>query len=239
MQPIFITGIGTDIGKTVVAAVLTEALQAGYWKPVQAGYGQGTDSEWIKGTITNPASRIYPEVYKLSLAASPHKAAREEGVDIRLDEISWQYRKLYTAHYHLPEVMPGQPAIPHHGAGPEEFLIIEGAGGLMVPLNDREFVLDLIKELDATVILVSRNYLGSINHSLLTASVCKMHGLRVAGWIFNDDQYPSYEEEIVNWSGIPAIASLPYRKDPGKEFVLEQAIRIRAAALEAIRAVNG
>lgn len=224
MQPIFITGIGTDIGKTVAAAILTEALRAGYWKPVQAGFEGGTDSEWVKAVLSNPVSRIYPEVYKLALPASPHKAAREEGLDIRLDEISWQYRKLYTAHL---------------AAGGEEFLIIEGAGGLMVPLNDREFVLDLIKELDATVILVSRNYLGSINHSLLTASVCKAHGLRVAGWIFNDDRFPQYEAEIVDWSGIPSIASLPYRNDPGKEFVLEQATKIRKAVLEAIKTING
>ena len=96
----------------------------------------------------------------------------------------------------------------------------------MVPLNEKEFVLDLVKKLDAEVILVSRNYLGSINHSLLTAAVCKTHGLRVAGWIFND-QYLDYEEEIVRWTGIPALASIPRAERPDKGFVRMQAERIR------------
>jgi hypothetical protein len=92
-------------------------------------------------------------------------------------------------------------------------LVIEGAGGLFVPLNDRQFIIDLIQKLDATVLLVSRNYLGSINHSLLTAAACRRQDLRVAGWIFND-QYMRYEQEIAQWTGIPAIASIPFRADP-------------------------
>ena len=87
-------------------------------------------------------------------------------------------------------------------------LVIEGAGGLMVPLNETEFVIDLVKILDARLLLVSRNYLGSINHSLMTAAICRQHGLDVAGWIFND-QYMNYEQEIVQWSGYPALFSVP------------------------------
>src|SRR5258708_26290304 len=171
MKPIFITGIGTDVGKTVVAAIVTEALQAAYWKPVQAGFKEGTDSEWVAERITHPHGRILAETYRLSLPASPHIAARQEGVQVSLDEISRHYqeisRELQTTNF-------GQTPSP-------PFLVIEGAGGLLAPRTEHAFVLDLIKKLDATVILVSRNYLGSINHSLLTASVYTAHRLTPVG----------------------------------------------------------
>jgi dethiobiotin synthetase len=222
MQPLFITGIGTGIGKTLVAAIITEALGAAYWKPVQAGFDEGTDTDWVEQRISRPDGRIFPEAYKLILPASPHIAAREEGVIISLDRIADQFHAIRSA--------PG-PA----GPAPAPFLVIEGAGGLLVPLNDTQFVLDLAQKLDAIVLLVSRNYLGSINHSLLTAAACRAQGLRVAGWIFND-QYLHYEQEIAQWSGIPAIASIPFRADPDKEFVQEQAERIRPGLLAALHA---
>ncbi len=212
MQPIFITGIGTGIGKTLVSAVVTEALGASYWKPVQAGVEDGTDAAWVGERISNPSGRLYPETYKLSLAASPHIAARQEGVVIDLNRIIRQL-----------ETIQSRP------------LVIEGAGGLFVPLNDRQFIIDLIQQLDATVLLVSRNYLGSINHSLLTAAACRRQGLRVAGWIFND-QYMRYEQEIAQWSGIPAIASIPFQDDVSSDFVREQAVRIRPALQAALQA---
>jgi len=203
MRPIFITGIGTDVGKTVTAAVVTEALGAAYWKPVQAGFDQGTDTEWVAARISG--SRLAPEAYKLRLPASPHIAARAEGVVISLEKI--------------------RAAMPQ-----ERPLVIEGAGGLMVPLNESEFIIDLIKNLNARVLLVSRNYLGSINHSLLTAAVCKAHGLDVAGWIFNGE--PSgYERDIVGWSGLRWHFSIPWTENPDKNFVQEQAGRIRMGLL--------
>ncbi len=209
--PIFITGIGTGVGKTVVSAIVTEALNAAYWKPVQAGADDGTDALTVKDLLTSQQTIIHPEVYRLQLPASPHIAAREEGVTINLDAICEACRQL--------SVDRKQP------------LVIEGAGGLLVPLNDREFVLDLVKKLGATVILVSRNYLGSINHSLLTAAVCKAHQVNVAGWIFND-QYLHYEEEIAAWSGYPRIASLPLATPVNKSFVVAQANRMREALQE-------
>ncbi len=211
MQPIFITGIGTGIGKSLVSAVVMEALGASYWKPVQAGFADGTDAGWVGERISDPRGRLYPETYKLSLPASPHIAARQEGVVIDLDRIVRQL-----------ETIQSRP------------LVIEGAGGLFVPLNDRQFIIDLIQKLDATVLLVSRNYLGSINHSLLTAAACRSHGLRVAGWIFND-QYMRYEQEIAEWSGIPAIASIPFSEDVSRDFVREQAVRIRPALQTALK----
>jgi dethiobiotin synthetase len=212
MHPIFITGIGTGIGKTLVAAVVTEALEAAYWKPVQAGFDDGTDSAWVGERISRPNERLYPETYRLSLPASPHIAARQEGVVIDLNRIVRQF-----------ETIRARP------------LVIEGAGGLFVPLNDRQFVIDLILKLDATVLLVSRNYLGSINHSLLTAAACRGQGLRVAGWIFND-QYLHYEQEIAQWSGLPAIASIPFEDNLSRDFVAEQAERIRPALQAALKA---
>lgn len=216
MQPIFITGIGTDVGKTLIAAILTEALEADYWKPVQAGYENGTDSDWVKAMLSNSVSRIHPETYKLRLPASPHIAAREEGMKIDLDKIAGQWEEIRTA------------------ASPNDFLIIEGAGGLLVPLNENEFVLDLIKKLHARLIIVSRNYLGSINHSLLTAGICKSDKLDIAGWIFND-QYLHYEDEIVQWTGIPSLASVPFRENPGRPFIIEQARLIAPALKTALR----
>jgi dethiobiotin synthetase len=215
IQPIFITGIGTDVGKTVVAAIITEALQAAYWKPVQAGFDQGTDSQWVGSMISHSQHNILPEAYKLSLPASPHIAAREEGVVISLDKITRQLRDWQDAQQS------------------DGFLVIEGAGGLLVPLNDKEFILDLAQALNAPLILVSRNYLGSINHSLLTATVCKTRGLPVAGWIFND-QYGHYETEIVQWSGIPTIASIPLQERPDKAFIHAQAARIRQPLLDTL-----
>lgn len=206
MDPLFITGIGTDVGKTIVAAILAEALEADYWKPVQAGYHNGTDSEWVNDTMSNSYSKIHPETYKLSLAASPHISAREEGKTIDLNLILSDFHKYRNLN--------------------SNGMIIEGAGGLMVPLNENEFVIDLVKKMQAKVVLVSRNYLGSINHSLLTASVCKSNNLTVLGWIFND-QYMHYEDEIVRWTSIPRIASIPCLDNIGKEAILEQALSIR------------
>ena len=197
---LFVTGIGTDIGKTVTSAILTRALDADYWKPVQAGNETGTDSEWVKSMVPNCV--VHSETYKLKMAASPHIAAREEGVSISIPNIVAQ--------------MPSK----------NRNLIIEGPGGLMVPLNEREFVTDLIKVLPVKVILVSRNYLGSINHSLLTAEVCRKQNIPVVGWIFND-QYLSYEQEIAGWSGFPRIASIPYCENINKEFIEQQSRVVR------------
>ena len=201
MNPLFITGIGTGVGKTIVSAILTEALQADYWKPVQAGFEKGTDLEWIKSILSNQHSKFHPETYRLKMAASPHIAARSEGKEIDLEEIYLQYRKI---------------------KGNNTRLLIEGAGGLLVPLNQKEFVIDLVKKLEADVILVSRNYLGSINHSMMTAEVCRKNKLNVIGWIFND-QYLNYEEEIVAWSGYKKLGSVPKTTEVNRAFIQQQA----------------
>lgn len=216
MKPIFISGIGTGIGKTVVAAVLTEALQADYWKPVQAGLDPGTDSSLIASLVSNTQTIIHPETYKLHLAASPHIAAREENRRIELSRILDQFNR-------IPRNRP---------------LVIEGAGGLMVPLNEVDFMIDLVKQLDARLILVSRNYLGSINHSLQTALLCRNYGLDTAGWVFND-HYLDYEHEIADWSGYPVICSLPLLNDVSKRTIREAAGRLEGTLRQALAGVSG
>jgi dethiobiotin synthetase len=207
MKPLFITGTGTDIGKTLVAAIVAEALGADYWKPVQAGLIARTDTDWVASMLTNTASRVFPEAYKLQMPASPHIAARAEGKTIDVDHIVHKLSSIRSD---------------------DKILVVEGAGGLLVPLNDQQFVIDLIKAMDARVLLVSRNYLGSINHSLLTASVCRAHQLDVAGWIFND-RYLDYGQEIAQWSGYPVIGSIPPAKEINKDFILQQAKNIGPA----------
>lgn len=207
MKPIFITGIGTGVGKTLISAIVTEALEAYYWKPVQAGVDEGTDATYVGGMLSNGRDRIMKEVYMLRMPASPHIAAREENITIQKERILEAYQDMQDK---------------------SGYLVIEGAGGLMVPLSAQYFVADLIRDLGARVVMVSRNYLGSINHSLLTASQLREMGLDVAGWIFND-QYLQYEEEIVQWSGYPSIGSIPRAAVPDRSFVQEQARRIAPA----------
>jgi dethiobiotin synthetase len=201
LRPIFITGTGTDVGKTLVAAIVAEALQADYWKPVQAGYENGTDSLWVQQMLSNKKSVIHPELFKLIMPASPHIAAAAEQKEIKVKKIV----------AHLPKT--------------KNKLIIEGAGGLMVPLNNKELIIDLIKKLQAKVIIVSKNELGSINHSLLTAAVLKKEKINVAGWIFTEE-YQNYEREIGEWSGYPVIASIKHLPDISKETINAEAIRM-------------
>lgn len=220
MNTIFVTGIGTDVGKTVASAILCEALEADYWKPVQAGFESGTDAQLIQSLLTNKKTIVHPETYKLKLASSPHIAARKEEIKIDLDKIYNDYQKIGNCQSSIGNNLTENSTLK------TQSLIIEGAGGLMVPLNDNEFIIDLIKKLNAKVILVSKNYLGSINHSLLTASVCKQNNLNVLGWMFNEN-YMNYEEEIEAWSGYTKIATIPSGTHINATFVQEQALLIK------------
>jgi dethiobiotin synthetase len=212
IQTIFISGIGTGIGKTVISAILAEALEADYWKPIQAGYEEGTDSEWVRSVLSNNKSKVFPEVYKLKMPAAPHLAAKKEGIDISLEKIFTSYTEFVTQ---------------------DKYFIIEGAGGLLVPLNEHEQVIDLIRRINAKVILVSRNYLGSINHSLLTAQVCRQKNIRVLGWIFND-QFMDYEQDIVMWSGYERLASIGKLEKIDKEIISKEAIKMKESLLKVL-----
>ncbi|MCX2741007.1 dethiobiotin synthase [Pontibacter anaerobius] len=197
MKRYFVTGIGTDVGKTVAAAILTEALQADYWKPVQAGGLDFTDTDTVKSLVSNELSVFHPEAYSLKMAASPHKAAAAEGVEIDVKGMK------------LPDT--------------QNNLIVEGAGGLMVPLNKRYLVLDLVQQLGLEVILVSRNYLGSINHTLLTAEVLRYRKIPVAGIIFNGEENATSEDFIVKYTGLRRLPSIRQEADFCKDTVAEYA----------------
>ena len=212
MKPVFISGIGTGIGKTVVAAIVAEALNGIYWKPLQAGTSEETDSEWVQKILGDP-SRVAKEKYKLNMPASPHIAAREEHIKISLDEIADAYKEIVQTNNCR--------------------VIIEGAGGLLAPLNEKEFSIDLAMKLNATIILVSSNYLGSINHSLLSARICAEKKLQVAGWIFNK-QYLHYEDEIAAWTGFDIIAKIPEQKIITHEFIREQAAGMREKLISSL-----
>ncbi len=203
----FVSGIGTDVGKTIASAIITEALEANYWKPVQAGWIDGTDAQHIKNLVTNQQTIIYPETYLLETSASPHIAARKKNITIEASLLMDQLAIIQAESTNRP-------------------LIIEGAGGLLVPLSENLFVADLIKSMHAKLILVSRNYLGSINHSLLTAAYCKSQDLDVAGWLFNDD-YLNYEAEIVSWSGYPSLGSIPHLPAINQNSIHDQAMRLQ------------
>jgi dethiobiotin synthetase len=212
MKPLFISGIGTGIGKTLISAVFAEALKADYWKPIQAGIRPEKDSDRLASLVSHPGLVVHPETYTLQLAASPHIASRQENRKISLHRILDQYR----------EINRDRP------------LVIEGAGGLMVPLNETTFVIDLIKQMDVRLVLVSRNYLGSINHSLMTAKICRDQGLDVAGWVFND-QYMDYAQEIAGWSGYPVLFSLPSYVSISKKTIAEAAGRFRVACQQTLK----
>ncbi len=176
---LFITGISTDVGKTVASAIVVQALGADYWKPVQAGDLDNTDSHKIQAWTR--AGKIFPEAYRLNTPASPHHAAKLDNVQINLDQIL-------------------EPVTQNH-------LVIEGAGGLLVPLNDTATIADLIKP-DYRVIVVSRYYLGSISHTLLTVGALKTRGADIAGIIFNGEPNPATEEAILSRTRLAVIGRI-------------------------------
>ena len=183
MRRIFVAGIGTDVGKTVVSAVLVESLRADYFKPVQAGNLDFSDSSIVSSLISNPQSSICPENVLLKEPMSPHAAAAIEGRGITLDDL-----KLPTT---------------------DRDLIIEGAGGLLVPLSDDLLVIDLISHFNASVLLVSNNYLGSINHTLLSLEAIKARGLKLEGIVFTGEASQSTESIISKISGAKVFGRIP------------------------------
>ncbi|HTA83188.1 MAG TPA: dethiobiotin synthase [Bacteroidia bacterium] len=182
MRKIFITGIGTGIGKTVVSAVVTEALNADYWKPLQCGLDEETDTEKVKRLISNTKSVIHPEAYRLKMPASPHAAAAAENISLRISDII------------APET--------------SNYLVIEGAGGLMVPLNESELIVDLIRSLNANVIVVIKQYLGSINHSILTLQALLQKNIPVLGVVLNGAPNKESEQAIFSFCKYPVLGRI-------------------------------
>ncbi|PTX60050.1 dethiobiotin synthetase [Kordia periserrulae] len=179
-KKIFVTGISTEVGKTVASAIITEALEADYWKPVQAGDLNNSDSHKIEKYITNQKTKIHPNSYALNTPMSPHASAAIDNLVIQLDKIQ-------------------EPTTKNH-------LVIEGAGGILVPLNDEHTILDIIKP-EYHVIVVSRHYLGSINHTLLTVNLLKEKGFNVS-IIFSGAQHPTTESIIEKMTNVPIIGRI-------------------------------
>lgn len=184
MKRFFVTGIGTGVGKTLAAAVITEALGADYWKPVQTGPDEERDMDVVRRFVRNASSRFHPEAYHFKTPASPHLAAARENARINLDAIC------------LP-------------ASHNPYVVVEGAGGLLVPLNAQHYVIDIAKRLEAQVILVCRSYLGCINHSLLSLDYLQRHGFQVGGLVLNGDFDPLVKSAIVSYTSAPVVAQLP------------------------------
>ncbi|MBT8341512.1 MAG: dethiobiotin synthase [Desulfatitalea sp.] len=181
---LFITGTGTGIGKTMMAAILMAGTRGLYWKPIQSGLDEMTDTEWIRDATGLPQHHFWPETYRLTQPLSPHAAARIDGIAIDLAAMT------------LPD-----PA-------PSGHLIVEGAGGIMVPLNDTAFMLDLIARLNLPTLVVASSQLGTINHTLLTLDQLKRHGIEITGVVLNGPQHDSNRHAIEYYGKTKVVAQI-------------------------------
>ncbi len=191
MDTYFISGIGTDVGKTIISALLVEKLEADYWKPVQTGAKLDSDTERVRSLVSNDKSQFFQESVLLEAPLSPHEAAALEGHEIQLHELQ-------------------KPAS-------AQTLIIEGAGGLMVPLNNRLMMAELIGHFNAKLILVSRNYLGSINHTLMSLQLIKQWNIPFHGIIFTGEYNASSQDLILEYSGVKCLGYMPMLKEVNRE----------------------
>lgn len=202
---LFITGISTDVGKTVASAIITESLKADYWKPIQAGDLETSDTHKIKAYISNDKTKFHENSYALNTPASPHLAAEIDGITIDLNKIL-------------------EPKTENH-------LVIEGAGGLFVPLNNQDTIANLIQP-DYKVIVVSRHYLGSINHTLLTIEALQNRNIKVAGIIFNGERNEATEAIILSKTGVNCIGRIEKEPYFDKNVILEYADLFRENLLK-------
>jgi dethiobiotin synthetase len=197
-----ITGISTEVGKTVVSAVITEALKADYWKPVQAGELNHSDTHKVQKLVSNKKTKFHPSAFNLETPMSPHAAAKIDGVTISVKKLK-------------------RPDTQNH-------LVIEGAGGLLVPLNNTQTIADLIQKEDR-VIVVSRHYLGSINHTLLTLEALKARNLNIFGVIFSGAEHPSTESIITKMTNVPVLGRIDEEPYFDKNVVLEYATLLKSS----------
>lgn len=189
---LFVTGIDTNIGKTLVSAIIKEAFEADYWKPIQCGDLNNSDALTIE-RLTQKKGVIHPETFSLQHPLSPHQAAAKEGKNIRVSNFT------------LPQT--------------NNFLVVEGAGGLLVPLNQKETILDLINSLNLPVIVVAKNYLGSLNHTLLTIEALKRSHITILGLIFNGQENPELEDFLCQKSRLPNILNIQEEKSISKKSI--------------------
>ena len=188
-----VSGIDTDSGKTVVSALLCNGLKADYWKPVQAG--EPTDSDWIAQHTDSSHTTVFPETYKFALPASPHRAAEAEGICID------------PSHFQIPQTTSS--------------LIIEGAGGLMVPINREMLLIDLFAQWKIPLILVVKTYLGCINHALLSVEAIRNRNIPLAGIVFNEGGRPESEEIILQKAQTTCIGKIPVLENLSRDRLIE------------------
>jgi dethiobiotin synthetase len=190
----FVTGIDTGVGKTLVSAFLVKHLDADYWKPIQSGSDEGTDTDFVKKYL-NPNRIAFKESICLKASLSPNFAAALENTTIDLNAVE------------IPSTANN--------------LIIEGAGGLFVPLNNNDTIIDLIQKTNAEVIIVSKHYLGSINHTLLTVFALKKLNIPIAGIIFSGEENADSEKIKLKLSGLQKIAHIPFLSEISESNISE------------------
>jgi dethiobiotin synthetase len=200
-KQIFVTGIGTGVGKTITCAVLCDVLYADYWKPIQTGSDEFSDAEFIIHSRNNPITTIHQESYVFKAPASPLIAAELENCTIDISKIS------------LPKTCNN--------------LVIEGAGGALVHLTKTDFIIDLAKKWNTPVVLVVRNYLGCINHTLLTIEALKARNISILGIIYCGEKDESMRKVIEESCAIPILGSIDFSDEITDIFIAEQAEKMR------------
>lgn len=207
---IAIAGIHTNIGKTVVSAVIAEAIGAQYWKPVQAGENE-RDSLLLRQLLTDGDTRVHDEALVLSQPLSPHTAAEIDGVTVDYKNFTWP--------------------------STDKLLLVETAGGVLSPMSVDSTMADFITYYNLPVILVTLNYLGSINHTLLTIEVLKSRGIKVLGLVINGLENESSEQFILSYSGIPLIGRIPFIKELSNESIRKYAMQLRPLLLPIVSSI--
>jgi dethiobiotin synthetase len=192
-SPLFISGIGTDVGKTIVSAIYMCGLQSNYWKPLQAGIEPETDTQCVQRLTGLPENRFMPEYRVLKTPASPHWAAELEGIEIDPNAIQ------------IPE--SNRP------------LLIEGAGGILVPIHHQFVFADWIQAHKLPVLLVSKNYLGSINHTLMTIEVLRNRNIPIEGVVFSGAENTSSEKVIALYGGVLIRGHIPFEPNMSPEWI--------------------
>jgi dethiobiotin synthetase len=192
----FVTGTDTNVGKTVACALLCAALDAIYWKPIQTGRRQGTDRRKVIELAGLPRFRAIREAFCLAPPLSPHLAAHISHVRIELEKIS------------LPRILPS------------ENLIVEGAGGVLVPINKKHLMVDLMKRLRLPVLLVARTSLGTINHTLLSLAALRSRRVPVRGVILVGQRNRENQEAIERCGNIEVVGSIPWLDTVDRKMLL-------------------
>lgn len=198
-EKIFVTGTDTGIGKTLISAILTAGLNATYWKPIQAGLEEETDTEFVRRITELPESHFIPERYRLNTPMSPHAAAEIDKVSIQMDD------------FVLPEFGTGN-------------LVVEGAGGLLVPINDQHMIIDLISHLDMPVVLVARSELGTLNHTFLSLEALRNRDIPILGVVLNGPKHESNRKTIEQYGDVEILAEIEFMNKLKPE-VIQKAFR--------------